>query len=83
MGVKPRRSDVDYQQRFARALDYKKENVTAELRTSRMKRDGRDLDKLRENVKETTDPFDPTLDSDYFFSIASGKSASDKTAHFF
>ena len=54
----------------------KKEDVTAELRKNRMKKDSMDLSNLRENIKETMNPFDPTLDPEFLFNIVSGKSAS-------
>ena len=60
----------------------KKEDVTAELRKNRMTKDRLDLCNLRYNLRETMNPFDPTLDPDFLFNIASGKSASEDTAGF-
>ena len=60
----------------------KKEDVTAELRKNRMTKDRLDLCNLRDNLRETMNPFDPTLDPDFLFYIASGKSASEDTAGF-
>ena len=60
----------------------KSEDVSQELKPNRLKRDAADLEKIKEGILETMNPFSTDVVHDNLFNIASGKSATSSACDF-
>lgn len=59
-----------------------KEDVTNELKTSRIVRDKKDLQAISEVIENSANPFHPTLNTNILNNIGGGASASEKTQEY-
>ncbi|XP_057306368.1 uncharacterized protein LOC130644684 [Hydractinia symbiolongicarpus] len=60
----------------------KQEDVSQDLKASRMRQNSKDLHQVINMVKETMNPFNDAIEKQYLFNIASGKAASPDTTKF-
>ena len=60
----------------------KNEDITEGLKTHRIKRDQRDLEKIKQMIVDNINPFNPDLEKDKLFNISTGKAASEDTQNF-
>lgn len=60
----------------------KKQDVTADLQKSRIKKSSSQLQKLINTIEEHINPFDPTLDENSLFHISTGRAADENVADF-
>ena len=51
----------------------RKEDVTQELRPSRVKRDNEDLQKVMKHIRDTNNPFDENFAPEVLYNISTGK----------
>lgn len=60
----------------------KKEDVSQDLKTNKMRNNSKDLCQVINMIKETMNPFADHIDKEHLFNIASGKAASSDTESF-
>ena len=60
----------------------KKDDLTKDLKTYKVKKDSADFQKVRTMIRDTMNPFDNNIGQEYLFNLGTGKAASKETETF-
>lgn len=60
----------------------RQDDVTPELRKSRMEKDRKAVDSIIQALEETMNPFDSSLNADKLFNVATGRAMSEETSNY-